>query len=194
MTAVTRALDDSRFEPRPAYAAALLVAHEILHQVRFPEAVFLHGIECSIDAGRGLGTFLYPRSNQFPNPTIDELTGGQLIDSVTQMAYCLTGLMIHGGVELLGLDFEGYKQEIHAHRVQAVRTDIAFQQPCRIGRPFFIAARLRRFPNGELSILKHNPPRHFLRIELKGSQRPSDQGAAASDIFHARIGACRQLR
>ena len=125
MTATAEFIKESTFESSSGHESSLLVAHEILRKVRFPEAIFLQDIEYGLNAGSGIGTFLSPKSDQFPNPNVGELTGGQIIDAVMQMAYCLTGLMIHGGVNLLGLDFDGFNKEIHAHRVHAVRTDIA---------------------------------------------------------------------
>ena len=115
-------------------------------------------------------------------------------DAVTQMAYCLTGLMIHGGVDLLGLDFDGFKKEIHAHRVHAVSTDMAFQHPCMFDVPFSIGAKLQRFRNGELSIVRHNPLRYFVRIELNGAQQSGGEEGTSVDLFRAGISACHQLR
>ncbi len=194
MTATTRLIQDYTFEATPEPESPLLVAHEILRQVRVPEAIFLQDFDYVADAGSGVGRFLCPRSRQFPNPNVGELTGGQLIDSVTQMAYCLTGLMIHGGVDLLGLDFEGFKEEIRAHRVHAVRTEIAFRRPCRFDRPFCIGAKLHRFRNGAFTVRKRNPLRYFVRIELEGTQQAGDQDGPPLSIFRARIAACRRSR
>ena len=194
MTATTRLIVDRTFDSKAEPASPRLVAREILRLVRLPEAIFLQDIDYAVTAGSGVGTFLCPRSKQFPNPNVGELTGGQLIDSATQMAYCLTGLMIHGGVRLLGLDFAGFKTAIHAHRIHAVRTDMAFRRPCRFGRSFAISAKLDRFRNGTFTVLKHNPLRHFVRIELEGTQQAGDFEGTPLNIFRARIAACHQSR
>jgi len=191
MTATTQNIDEYGFDSSSDHESPRLVAYEILREVRFPEAIFLQDIAYRSDSGSGTGTFRCPRSSQFPNPDLGELTGGQLIDAATQMAYCLTGLMIHGGVDLLGLDFEEFKKEIHAHRVHAVRTDMAFRHPCQFDRAFAIEAKLQRFPNGRFDVLKRNPRRYFVRIELDGRQDISGQGDAAVNVFRARIAASR---
>jgi hypothetical protein len=194
MTATASLAEDYTFEPAPEHLSPLLVAHEVLRQVRVPDAIFLQDVAYAAGAGSGVGTFLCPRSSQFPNPDVRELTGAQLIESVTQMAYCLTGLMIHGGVDLLGLDFEGFKEEIRAHRVHAVRTEIAFRRPCRFDRFFCIGAKLHRFRNGAFTVRKRNPLRYFVRIELEGTQQARDHEGTAATIFRARIAACHRLR
>ena len=172
--------------------ASLLIAQEVLRQVRFPEAIYLRDVAFDPMDGRGTGTFMCARSSQFPNPALAELTGGQLIDAATQMAYCLVGLMIHDGIDLLGLDFEGFKRRIHAHRVHAVSTEMTFRKPCLFDRPFSISARLRRFGNGRFRVLKRNPRRYFVRIDLDGHQQGDGQGDAAASIFQARIAACHE--
>ena len=192
MTARNQLIDDRSFESGSEQGSALLVAHEVLRQVRFPEAIYLQDVAYDLDGGSGTGAFLCPRSSQFPNPDLRELTGGQLIDAATQMAYCLTGLMIHGGVDLLGLDFEGFKRRIHAHRVHAVSTEMTFRKPCLFDRPFSISARLRRFRTGRFCVLRRNPRRYFVKIELDGRQQYGGQGEAAVSLFRARIAACHE--
>lgn len=194
MTATTQNIDEISFDTDSDQNSPRLVAYEILREVRFPEAIVLQDIEYAVDTGSGIGTFLCPRSSQFPNPEIGELTGGQIIDAVMQMAYCLSGLMIYGGVNLLGLDFEGFKKEIHAHRVNAVRMDIAFRNPCMFDKLFSISAKLQRFGNGELSVLRHNPLTYFVRIELNGTQQSGGEEGTSVDLFRARIAACHRFR
>ena len=169
----------------PAPGSPLFLATEVLCQVRFPEAIFLRSIELDPEAGSAVGRFCCPRSRLFPNPGLGELTGGQLIDTATQMAYGLVGLMIHDGVDLLGLDFEGFKREIHAHRVHAVRSEATFRRPCRFDRPFTVEARLERFPGGAFAAARGAPRRHFVKIALRARQD-------AGEVFRARIAACRQ--
>ena len=193
MTASTRLRERLAVQPGSGPSPALAIAHEILQQVRVPEAIFLRDIEFAADSASGLGEFLCHRPSHFPNPNLRELTGGQLIDASAQMAYCLTGLMIHGGVDLLGLDLAGYMDEIHAHGIHAVRTDITFCHPCKFDQPFTIGARLERFRNGELSLLQRNPRRYFVRLELKGAQRSGGPEGQSLDIFRARMAACRPL-
>ena len=194
MTATTRLIEDYAYEPSRTEDSPLFVAHEILRRVRVPEAIFLQDIACAVEAGSGVGTFLCPRSRQFPNPNVMELTGGQLIDSATQMAYCLTGLMIYGGVDVLGLDFEDFKQAINTHRIHAIRTEITFRRPCRFGRSFRISAKLHRFANGAFYVRRRHPLRYFVRIALEGTQPACDQGAETRSIFQARIAACHRAR
>jgi len=194
MTATTKLMDGLDFKSRAEPRSPLRIAHEILAQVRQPEAIFLQDIEFAADRASGLGQFLCHRSSQFSNPGVSELTGGQLIDSATQMAYCLTGLMIHGGVDLLGLDFARFKEEIYAHRIHAVRTDIAFRHPCRVGRVFSIGAKLRRFRSGELTVSRRDPRRYFVRLELEATQSPGGGEGRPLKIFRARIAACRSMR
>lgn len=183
---------DDSFESDSDLGSALIVAREVLRQVRYPEAIYLQDISLNANVGCGVGTFSCPRSMQFPNPDLAELTGGQLIDVATQMAYCLTGLMIHGGVDLLGLDFERFKREIHAHRVHAVRTDMTFRRPCLFDRPFSVSARLHRYRDGRFCVSRRNPRRYFVRIDLQGSQGSGDEEGTSSDIFHAHIAACHE--
>ena len=192
MTARNELIDDYSFDSGSEQGSPLLVAHEVLRQVRYPDAIYLQDIAYDSSRGSGTGTFLCSRSRQFPNPNLGELTGGQLIDAATQMAYCLTGLMIHEGIDLLGLDFEGFKRRIHAHRVHAVSTEMTFRQPCLFDRPFSIGAKLRRFRNGRFCILRRNPRRYFVRIELDGRQQSGGPGEAGASIFHARIAACHE--
>ena len=194
MTATTKTIDAIGFRSRAAPGSPLHIAREILEQVRHPEAIFLQDIQFAADRASGLGQFLCHRSSQFPNPGVSELTGGQLIDSASQMAYCVTGLMIHSGVDLLGLDFRHFKDEIHAHRIHAVRTDIAFRHPCRVGRLFSIRAKLRRFRNGELTISKREPRRYFVSLDLEASQSPGGGEGRPLKLFRARIAACRSMR
>lgn len=192
MTARNELIDDFSLEPAVQQSACWLVAREVLRQVRFPEAIYLQDVAYDASGGTGTGIFLCARSTQFPNPDLKELTGGQLIDAATQMAYCLTGLMIHGGIDLLGLDFEGFKRRIHAHRIHAVSTEMTFHTPCLYDRPFSVSAQLQRFGNGRFCVSKRNPRRYFVRIELEGRQEAGGPGEAAARIFHARIAACHE--
>jgi len=166
---------------------------DILHLVRHPEGVYLKDIAYEPGNDEAVGTFQCPRSKQFPNPEIGELTGGQIFDSIAQMAYCLAGLMIRDGVDLLGLDFDGFKKRIHAHKVHLMRSEVSFLRPSHFDRPFDIHARIERFPSGDSSTVQENPRRYLHKIAFDGTQRSDDDQQTASDTFRARIAVCYQL-
>ena len=127
---------------RPARAErqALDVALELLLEVRPPEGIHLRDLDFSLDTLSAVGTFNVSRSAQFPNPELEEVTGGQLVDSIAQIAYSTAGLLALHGVDIFGIDYETYRYLMHQHRVNYVDMTTRFLRPCRIDRDFFIEA------------------------------------------------------
>lgn len=169
------------------------VARDILLRVRHPEGLLLRALEHSLETLRTVGTFRCPRSRQFPNAELDEVTGGQLMDVISQSAYVNAGLLLQGGVDIFGIDMETYLEMIHRHRVNYVKSSVSFFRPCRTGCDFEIEATLEPYPDGSTSRIKIDESGRqtlgLVKMRFEGRQSP-DTDLAAETLFTAQIVAC----
>jgi|GEM_PF-4814837 len=116
-------------------------AYEILEQVRWPQDIHLMSVEYSFEDRRVICAFKYPRANNFPNPKLLEVTGGQLMDALAQTGYVLVGLLENDGLKTGNVDYEGFLKIIHEHRSNFVSFEkLNFLHPTDNRLPFYVDA------------------------------------------------------
>lgn len=170
---------------------SLDVAREILGQVRSAGAIHLRDIDVEPAHSRATADFLCPRSTQPPNPEIAELTGGQLNDVTMQMSYALAGLLIVNGIDVLGVDFETFKRNIFAHRLNVIRMEIVFHRHSIAGIPFEVSASMDTMANGRLYVSRKRT--RYVRVSLSARQHQDGGGGAAVNTFRARLSSSLRL-
>jgi hypothetical protein len=180
-------------QPVDAQRQALDIATDLLREVRQTDAVYLRNLVFSPETLSAIGTFRYPRSCQFPNPDLTEVTGGQLTDAIGQIAYSTAGLLARHGVDIFGIDFDTYRRMMHRHRVNYVEMTMRFERPCRIDDDFQIEATLERFPDGNTSSTTRSsdgtPTLGLVNMRFEGRQAQNSV-AAPKRIFTAHVVAC----
>lgn len=179
--------------PQSDSGTSLDTARSILHEVRRPEGVFLESVDFEPESLRTVGVFRCPRSRQFPNPVLEEVTGGQLMDVIAQSAYVTAGLLLQHGVDIFDADYETFLHMIHQHRVNYVKSEMRFQRPCLVAAPFEVTATLIPYPDGSTTVVKRdgNGERTLglVKMAFEGRQRPS-ASAPIETLFTAEIVAC----
>ena len=165
----------------------LPTALEILKQVRNPQAIYLTNINIHPEQLSADGEFVCSRAKRFPNTDIFEITGGQIHDVMMQMAYVLNGLLIRQGINLLGLDYNEYKQAINAHQFHLVRSEVSYLRPCLIDRVFTVHAALEKMPNGGISAIREK--KAFVKVAFVGKQSNDGDSSDLVEVFRARAAA-----
>ena len=144
-------------------------AYEILEQVRWPQDIHLMNVEYSLEEQKVICAFKYPRAQNFPNPELLEVTGGQLMDALAQAGYVLVGLLENDGVQTGHVDFKHFLEIIHAHRSNFVSFEsLNFLHPTDNRLPFYVEVRTVPFSPDTEDFFKvfEKPHKTFVLVKL----------------------------
>jgi len=170
----------------------LATAHTLLQSARQESGILLRAVHHDPLSESATLTFRCPRASGYPNPNLAELTGGQINDIISQSAYATLGFLMLDGLDIFGLDLEGFSQLIYRHRVNYARFQLDFMAPTIIDADVVIQTSLVRFPDTSTSIRKQSrsSQQEFGLIQLTAEGWQDTHQGARQRRFSAQLLAC----
>ncbi|NEO84746.1 MAG: hypothetical protein F6J87_10900 [Spirulina sp. SIO3F2] len=119
---------------------------KILHQVRQPEKILVKSAQYNQVSRSLTSQILCPQNTLFPNNQLTEVTGSQILDTVSQVGYIFIGNLIIQDLSFGFLQFEDYLLKLNSHKVNLVDLQISFLRPILHQHTFQVEFKLSKNP------------------------------------------------